>query len=387
VETAAGGRVALNLAGVGVADLRRGDVIAGHATVVASDRLLVALRPPARLDGTARPLPPDRARLRLHVGTDQVDVRVGRAGREAVELDAGRATAILRLDRPIAVQAGDRFVLRRPSPGATAAGGVVLDTAPPRGVSRRRATLERIGALDRAVAGGVRVATAEARLELHGAVTDGAKVELAPDVRSALRDVILATVGGAPTTVSLADVRTVAARELRRVVSLAPETALRSAAVAAEDLVAEGALVRAGDRIAIPGRSPSGPPPEEIGAMDRLVRILDCPAPPHLGEAARAAGCARHAVVALEQAGRIVVVSHDLAWSTPAWHRLATMALEHARRGALAPAALRDATGTSRKYVMALLEDLNRRGILVRGEGGHRPGPRAGTLPGADSVA
>ena len=43
----------------------------------------------------------------------------------------------------------------------------------------------------------------------------------------------------------------------------------------------------------------------------------------------------------------------------------------------LTPAALRDATGTSRKYVMALLEELDRRGLLRRTPEGHVPGPRA----------
>jgi hypothetical protein len=43
----------------------------------------------------------------------------------------------------------------------------------------------------------------------------------------------------------------------------------------------------------------------------------------------------------------------------------------------LTPAALRDATGTSRKYVMAFLEDLGRRGILTRTPTGHVAGPRA----------
>ena len=44
------------------------------------------------------------------------------------------------------------------------------------------------------------------------------------------------------------------------------------------------------------------------------------------------------------------------------------------------PAALRDATGTSRKYVMAILEDLDRRAILRRTPAGHVPGPKAPTV-------
>ena len=115
--------------------------------------------------------------------------------------------------------------------------------------------------------------------------------------------------------------------------------------------------------------------------MDRLEALLDVPAPPDLSEAARAAACPPEGIRALEAAGRIVRVEADLAWATPAFRRLASAALELARRGPLAPAALRDATGTSRRVVMPLLEDLNRRGILARTPAGHVPGPRAPREP------
>jgi len=75
--------------------------------------------------------------------------------------------------------------------------------------------------------------------------------------------------------------------------------------------------------------------------------------------------------------GRIVRVSTDLAWASPTYHELAGRALALARRAPLTPAAFRDATGTSRRYVLAILEDLDRRGILQRTPEGHIPGPRA----------
>jgi selenocysteine-specific elongation factor len=48
-----------------------------------------------------------------------------------------------------------------------------------------------------------------------------------------------------------------------------------------------------------------------------------------------------------------------------------------ARLGPLTPAAFRDATGTSRRYALAILEELDGRGILRRTPDGHVPGPRA----------
>ena len=111
--------------------------------------------------------------------------------------------------------------------------------------------------------------------------------------------------------------------------------------------------------------------------MDRLEAALDTATPPSLPEAARVAGCPPAGVRALEASGRIVRVDEDLAWSAQAFARLQTVALRLATPGPLTPAALRDATGTSRKYVMALLEEFNRRGVLARTPDGHVRGPRA----------
>jgi len=115
----------------------------------------------------------------------------------------------------------------------------------------------------------------------------------------------------------------------------------------------------------------------------RLVALLDSAAPPPLSAAARESGSPPGAVRELEHEGRIVVAGEDLAWSAAAFERLRELALALALDAPLTPAALRDATGTSRKYVMALLEELDRRGILRRTPEGHVKGPRAGHGPQA----
>jgi hypothetical protein len=71
----------------------------------------------------------------------------------------------------------------------------------------------------------------------------------------------------------------------------------------------------------------------------------------------------------------------------PVYREIAARALALASTGPLTPAALRDATGTSRKYVMAILADLDRRGILLRTPDGHLPGPRATVASLVASVA
>jgi hypothetical protein len=69
------------------------------------------------------------AELLLHTGTAEVGCRL--IALEGDEIAPGaEAWVQLYLDRPIAAAAGDRFVLRVPSPAMTVAGGTFVDIAP-----------------------------------------------------------------------------------------------------------------------------------------------------------------------------------------------------------------------------------------------------------------
>ena len=109
--------------------------------------------------------------------------------------------------------------------------------------------------------------------------------------------------------------------------------------------------------------------------MDRLEAALAVATPPSLAEAARAAGCPPDGVRALERDGRIVRLEDDLAWASTTYRDLVRRALAMAAEAPLTPAAFRDATGSSRRYVLVILEDLDRRGLLRRTDAGHVLGP------------
>jgi hypothetical protein len=111
--------------------------------------------------------------------------------------------------------------------------------------------------------------------------------------------------------------------------------------------------------------------------MDRLEQALAAAAPPSLAAAARTAGCPPAGIRDLERTARIVVLGPDLAYAMTTYRDLTATALRLAATAPLTPAVYRDATGTSRKFVMAILEDLDRRAILRRTADGHLPGPRA----------
>ena len=109
----AGQRVAVNLAGVAVTSVARGDAVVSHDAPVRPTRVLDAA---LALEQTAGP--PAR-RVQVHHGTRAV---------------AGRLIALtgrhwqLRLERPLLVADGDRVVIRRIAPPDTLGGGIVLDS-------------------------------------------------------------------------------------------------------------------------------------------------------------------------------------------------------------------------------------------------------------------
>ena len=117
-RAAAGQRVALNLAGVGRDEVRRGDVVTVPDADLAPTWLV-----DARVD-----LEPQVGRIehgmRVHVhhGTREAAARV-------VPLDADGLVQ-LRLESQLVPAAGDRLVLRRVAPPDTIGGGVVVDPRP-----------------------------------------------------------------------------------------------------------------------------------------------------------------------------------------------------------------------------------------------------------------
>jgi selenocysteine-specific elongation factor len=126
-EAVSGQRTALNLGGIDLADITRGQ------SLISPGSLTVTRRVDATLDllPSARPMK-HGMRVRFHQGTSEVLGRLSVVG-AATELGPGtRAGVRLRLESPAALTRGDRFILRAYSPTVTIAGGEVLDPDPPR---------------------------------------------------------------------------------------------------------------------------------------------------------------------------------------------------------------------------------------------------------------
>jgi selenocysteine-specific elongation factor len=131
-------RVALNLAGVQVADVTRGDTLSLPGTLAPVTNIDVEL---AMLDGAPRLK--HGTRVRVHAFTTDTLARVLLFDpKSAVEPGStqGQNLARLRLAKPLLLVAGDRIVLRQCSPEVTIGGGRVLDISAPEG-TRKAATL------------------------------------------------------------------------------------------------------------------------------------------------------------------------------------------------------------------------------------------------------
>jgi selenocysteine-specific elongation factor len=138
-RVSAGSRAALNLAGVEVADLGRGDVLVEPGTLV----------PTSMLDAELTLLPGDKplrdhSRVRVHLASAEVLARVRVLEGSRIE-PGGSGLAQIRLEGPAVAARGDLLVLRAYSPATTIGGARVLDPRPPK--RRPREAAARLEAL------------------------------------------------------------------------------------------------------------------------------------------------------------------------------------------------------------------------------------------------
>lgn len=138
-----GSRVAINLSGVSVDELERGDVVTSPGWLRGTLLMDVQLR---MLPEAPKPLQ-HNVEVEVFAGAAQMMAGTRILGRrEIVPGETGWAQ--LRLAEPIAVAKGDRFIIRQPSPSWTIGGGIVVDPHPRRRHRRfQPAVIQRLEAL------------------------------------------------------------------------------------------------------------------------------------------------------------------------------------------------------------------------------------------------
>ena len=384
----AGQRVAVNLSGVDVADVVRGETLtrADAITVTRHADVDVELLP------TARPLK-HGARVRFHQGTRELLGRVVLPG--GAELEPGTsAPARIHLAAPAVLVRGDRFILRAYSPLETIAGGRILDPCPPRRGVRTAAGLARFSRIATSERDAVMVMIDEAGLSGLPVSQLTGRAGAPGDERQALLDIL--TRGGQVIEISgvlVATSRLAAAEEaliaaVTRFHSSHPleegmpreevrERLFVNASTAVFDYVLRGLSERrriiARDRIALAGHSVALTD-EEARARDSMIELLRAAglAPPDPSAIAARIGVpvdVVNRIATLLVRRSVLVRAGDLLFHESALTQLKAEIQSLKRSGGaetIDVGSFKDLYNITRKYAIPLLEYLDRERVTRR---------------------
>ena len=335
-----GNRVAVNLSGVDHHELSRGDAVVETARWHLTDRLDASLDVLSSLDHEVS----RRGAYVAYLGAGEHPVKMRVLGTEA--LSPGTTGAVrLFLPDALPLLPGDRFILRESGRDETVGGGEILDIEPVMRASR--------AAPDR---------TIERVVRERGWVT-------ASDLERLTGEVVAPTLGDWVTTPEA--VEATLASVLDRVseagttgVDLAAFDGRERAAIeTTEELVVDAGLVLPADAV------------DPYVDHPFLSELLDAGFTPPSAD-----GVDRNDMRELARRGHVVqcdgVVFHTLTIDEAG--RVAARLLDESPDG-FTVAQFRDATGASRKFVLPLVSELDKRGVTRRREDVRIAGPR---LPG-----
>ncbi|MCW5841785.1 MAG: selenocysteine-specific translation elongation factor [Caldilinea sp.] len=395
VETAVpGSRLAINLTGVATDDLRRGDVVARPGTL--EPTLLVDARFRLLADA-ARPLKHNQL-VDFFAGAAEISAHVRLLGTEVLEPGA-EAFVQLRLDRPAVVAAGDRFILRQPSPSATLGGGLILSPHPRRRWRRhdpkalaRLATLAHglpdeilLHALERhplstpaALVAASELAPADATAALDELRAQGAVVEIGGGaepllltltdwtrLRDALGDLLAGYHRQYPLRRGLP--RSEARSKLQALLPAAP-LAVRPFNALLAALEQEGALAADDGALWRPDFVPT-PTPAQQQRIDRLLAAYAAApyTPPNLPDTLALLGEEGELLEMLVESGVLIRLGGDVLLRRADFDAMTEGIAGYLRaNGTITLAEVRDQFQTSRKYAQAVLEEMDVRRITRR---------------------
>jgi selenocysteine-specific elongation factor len=385
-----GTRVAMNISGLVVADIQRGDVVIRPDTYTTTALLDVHF---SLLPAADRPLRHNQE-VKFFLGAAQ---RIGRArvmGRE--RLNPGEAGWLqIMLKHPVVAERGDRYILRRPSPGATLGGGVVVDPHPIRRHRRNSpAVLARLESLlggspedvleetlqsmgpssARAVLDASGLEAASGHEALQSLLTSGRAVMLAEGKADAASETFIASRAGlGQIEQRIREHLSVFHRDRPLRLGMPREelkSRLRIDARLFSRLMAyfsrAGWLVEDAARLRLADYQVHLSDGQRRD-IEQLIRIWSQTpfSPPGLAEARQRLG--EDLSGYLIEIGELVPVSEDVAFTRGAYEEMkAEVARILQQHGTITVAEARDRFSTSRKYILALLEHFDALGMTVR---------------------
>ena len=391
-----GSRTAVNISGVDVDQVLRGSVIAHPGDYQPSRRMDVLFR---LLPDVSQVLE-HNTQVKLFLGAAEVQARLRLLGSEQL-IPGEHGWLQLELDQPLVAVRGDRYILRRPSPGETLGGGMVVDPHP-KGRHKRFAA-EVIASLEALAQGDpadillqalFSLGTAPineiidrshlddqvARDAINTLLAAGTLVPLENSSSPILAPNSLVTSLGAWNALSTRAVQEVATyhhnyplrrglprEELKSRLKLPPGAiGARLFIAAMRKLSAEGLLEEAGPLVLQPGFTIRFNPQQQRQVDALMSRFSAAPfAPPSIKECQAEIG--EELFTALVEQGDLVTLSAEVVFRRQDYEKMiAEIRRLLQARGTLTAAEARDHFNTSRRYILALLEHLDAIGVTRR---------------------
>jgi len=395
---APGSRTAVNVSGLDVSQINRGDVLTLPGQYHASQRLDISFR---MLKELTSPLK-HSSEVKVFIGTSEVLGRVRVLG--ADQLNPGEEGYLqIELRDPVVAVRGDRYILRRPSPGETLGGGVVLDPDP-KGRHKRRdpAMLERLKALTEGTPAEVllqaalTLGIAPLRDMLRRARLDDQQTKAALDEVIPAGQLLLLENGPSD---GLAAHAAVWNREMSRmqqeVANFHAGNPLRAGMpremlknrlkftprifqLLISELVKTGKLAETGLTLKLTDFEIKFSPAQQAKADALLRQFAAAPyATPSVKDSAALVG--EELLAGLIERGDLIAVSPDVLFRRQDYQQMREAVLQTLQQeGSLTAAQFRDQFNTSRKYALAFLEHLDALGVTVRDGDVRKLGSKAG---------
>jgi len=387
-----GTRTAINISGLTVEEIQRGDVVTYPRLYRPSSRLDVRFR---LLQDASQPVR-HNSQVKFFLGASEVPARLRVLGAE--EIRPGEEGWLqIELAQPGVAVRGDRYIIRRPSPGETLGGGTVIDPYP-KGRHKRfsQETIQRLEALAQGTPaevlmqallalGAAPIKEVIARSNLDDAQVDPAFTEIFsngmlevlegnPEPQSWRRETLVA---------SRSYYEQLSSRVLEEVESYhrgyplrrgMPKEELKSRlkvtprvfSAMISSLVSGGRLQESGPLVSIPGFEIRFTPAQQRSIDGLMARFKTAGySPPPVKDAQAEVG--EDVYAAMVEMGRLVQVSQDVVFSRESYDAMVNEIIRLlSNQGTQTAAQVRDHFNTSRRYVLALLEYLDSTGVTLR---------------------
>jgi selenocysteine-specific elongation factor len=387
-----GSRTAVNISGLTLEQVQRGDVLLHPGDYRPARRIDVSFQ---LLPEVSQPLY-HNTEVKLFLGAAEVVARLRLIGTDKLR-PGENGWLQLEMRQPVVSVRGDRYILRRPSPGETLGGGSVLDPHP-KGRHKRfsDSVLERFKSL------------------ASGSPADILRQTLSAGGPASLREVIVrSSLEKEPAQAALEEllstgemiildikrenllitdeVLVVGRSAWEKQVALAlkevngyhksfplrrgmPKEELKSRLKASsrffnsflQKVIADGYLAETGTVVLLPGHQIQFTGQQEQSILALLNRFSASPnAPPSIKECQAEVGV--DVYEAMVEQGILRPVSSEVVFRREDYERiLQDLRKEFDKRGTLTAAQVRDHFNTSRRYVLALLEHLDETGVTIR---------------------